>query len=56
MSLGLKFYGKIEIFDSKKAPFGNVFSIAMMYSCEAVWVKVLVSKGWLQSEITVQTL
>ena len=27
-----------------------------MYSCEAVWVKVLVSKGWLQSEITVQTL
>ena len=27
-----------------------------MYSCETVWVKVLVSKGWLQSEITVQTL
>ena len=27
-----------------------------MYSCEAVWVNVLVSKGWLQSEITVQTL
>ena len=26
-----------------------------MYSCETVWVKVLVSKGWLQSEITVQT-
>ena len=27
-----------------------------MYSCETVWVKVFVSKGWLQSEITVQTL
>ena len=56
LSLGLKFYGKIEIFDSEKTPFRNVFSIAMMYSCEAVWAKVLVSKGWLQSEITVQTL
>ena len=27
-----------------------------MYSCETVLVKVLVSKGWLQSEITVQAL
>ena len=27
-----------------------------MYSCETVWVKVLVPKGWLQSEIIVQTL
>ena len=27
-----------------------------MYSCETVLVKVLVSKGWVQSEITVQTL
>ena len=27
-----------------------------MYSCETVWVKVLVSKGWLQSKITVQAL
>ena len=50
------FYGKIEIFDFKKTPFRYVFSIAIMYSCETVWVKVLVSKGWLQSEITVQTL
>ena len=27
-----------------------------MYSCETVWVKMILSKGWLQSEITVQTL
>ena len=27
-----------------------------MYSCETVWVKVLASKGWVQSKITVQTL
>ena len=27
-----------------------------MCSCETVWVKVLVSKGWFQSKITVQTL
>ena len=27
-----------------------------MYSFETAWVKMLVSKGWLQSEITVQTL
>ena len=53
MTLGLKF---LLIFDFKKSPFRYVFSIAIMYSCETVWVKVLVSKGWLQSEITVQTL
>ena len=56
MTLGLKFYGKMEIFDFKKTLFRYVFSIAIMYSCETVWVKVLVSEGWLQSEITVQTL
>ena len=51
------FYGKIEIFDFKKTPFKYVFSVAIiMYSCETVWVNVLVSKGWLWSEITVQTL
>ena len=41
------FYGKIEIFDFKKTPFRYVFSIAIMYSCETVWVKVLLSKGWM---------
>ena len=47
----------IKIFDFKKTPFRYVFSIAIMQSCETVvWVKVLVSKGWLQSELTVQTL
>ena len=59
MTLGLKFLlwkNIIEIFDFKKSPFRYVFSIAIMYSCETVWVKVLVSKGWLLSEITVQTL
>ena len=59
MTLGLKFLSWkniIEIFDFKKSPFRYVFSIAIMYSCETVWVKVLVSKGWLLSEITVQTL
>ena len=43
--------------DFKKTPFRYVFPIAIiMYSGETVWVKVLVSKGWLLSEITVQTL
>ena len=32
---------------SKKTPFRYVFSIAIMYSCETVWVKVLLSKGWM---------
>ena len=28
-----------------------------MYSCETVaWIKVLVSQGWVKSEITAQTL
>ena len=50
------FYGKIEIFDFKKTPLRYVFLIAKMYSYDTVWVKVLVSKGWLKPEITVQTL
>ena len=36
MTLGLKFYGKIEIFDFKKTLFRYVFSIAIMCSCETV--------------------
>ena len=32
------------------------FQLQLMYSCENVCVKVLVSKAWLQSEIAVQTL
>ena len=57
MTLGLKFLSlKKEIYDFKKNPFRYVFSIAITYSCEAAWVKVLVSKGWLQSEITAKTL
>ena len=47
---------KKEIFDFQKTPFRYVFSIAIMYSCGTVWIKVLLLKGWLQSEITVQTL
>ena len=50
------FLWKNRNFWSQKTPFRYVFSIAIMYSCETVWVKVLVSKGWLQLEITVQTL
>ena len=34
-----------QIFYFKKTPFRYVFSIAIMYSCETVLVKVLVSKG-----------
>ena len=44
MTLGLKF---LLIFDFKKSPFRYVFSIAIMYSCETVWVKVVSSKGWM---------
>ena len=44
MTLGLKFYGKIEIFDFKKTLFRYVFSIAIMYFCETVWVKVLLPR------------
>ena len=40
----------------KKLHSDYVFLTAIIYSCETVWVNVLVSKGWLQSEITVQTL
>ena len=46
---------KYKFFDFKKIPFRYVFSIAIMYSSETLWVKVLLSKGWLHSEITVQT-
>ena len=57
MTLGLKFlYGKIEMFNFKKTPFRYVFSIVIMYSCETVWLKVLLSKECLQWEIAVQTL
>ena len=56
MTLGLKFL----FWENRNFRFQNnsryVFSIAIMYSCETVWVKVLVSKGWLQSEIAVKTL
>ena len=52
----ISFMEKQKFLISKKTPFRYVFSIAIMYSCETVWVKVLVSKGWLQSEITIQTL
>ena len=34
-----------QIFDFKKTPYRYVFSIAIMYYCETVWVKVLLSKG-----------
>ena len=44
MTLGLKF---LLIFDFKKASFRYVFSIAIMHSCETVWVKLLLSKGWM---------
>ena len=48
MTLGLKFlYEKTEISDFKETPFRYVFSIAKMYSCETVWVKVLLSKAWM---------
>ena len=47
---------KKKIMISKKTRFRYAFSIAIMYYCETVWAKVLLSKGWLQSEITVQTL
>ena len=48
MTLGLKFlYEKTEISDFKEMPFRYVFSIAKMYSYETVWVKVLLSKGWM---------
>ena len=56
MILGLKFL----LWENRNFLFQNnsryLFSIAIMYSCETVSVKVFVSKGWLQSEITVQTL
>ena len=44
MTLGLKF---LLIFDFKKSPFRYVFSIAIMCSCETVWVKMISSKGWM---------
>ena len=57
MTLGLKFILlKNRNVWFQKTPFRYVVSIAIMYSCETVLVKVLVSKGWLQSEITVQAL
>ena len=57
MTLGLKFILlKNRNAWFQKTPFRYVVSIAIMYSCETVLGKVLVSKGWLQSEITVQAL
>ena len=40
MTLGLKFLlWKNRNFSFKKTPFRYVFSIAIVYSCETVWVK-----------------
>ena len=49
------FYGRIEVFDFKKTPFRYIFNYNKCILVR-LWVKVLVSKGWVQSEITAQTL
>ena len=59
MTLGLKLLlWKIQIFDFKKTSHRYTFSIAIMYSCETVWVKVLLSKGWMVAvrNYSIQTL
>ena len=58
MTLGLKFllWKNKNAWFQKKLLSDMFLQLQEMYSCETVWVKVLVSKGWLQSEITVQTL
>ena len=58
MTLGLKFllWKNKNVWFQKKLLSDMFLQLQEMYSCETLWVKVLVSKGWLQSEITVQTL
>ena len=58
MTLGLKFLLRKNknVWFQKKLLSDMFLQLQEMYSCETLWVKVLVSKGWLQSEITVQTL
>ena len=55
MTLGFKFL----LWKNKNFWFQNncryVFSIAIC-SCETVWVKVLVSKGWFQSNYSTNTI
>ena len=58
MTLGLKFLLRKNknVWFQKKLLSDMFLQLQEMYSCETLWVKVLVSKGWLQSEMTVQTL
>ena len=58
MTLGLKFllWKNKNVWFQKKLLSDMFLQLQEIYSCETLWVKVLVSKGWLQSEITVQTL
>ena len=58
MTLGLKFllWKNKNVWFQKKLLSDMFLQLQEMYSCETLWVKVLVSKGGLQSEITVQTL
>ena len=52
----ISFMEKYKFLISKKLHSDMYFQLQQMYSCETVWVKVLVSKKWVQSEIRVQTL
>ena len=58
MTLGLKFllWKNKNVWFQKKLLSDMFLQLQEMYSCETLWVKVLASKGWLQSEMTVQTL
>ena len=59
MTFGLKFlFWKNRNFSFQKTPFryNMFFQLQYMCSCETILVKMLLSKGWVQSEITVQTL
>ena len=51
MTFGLKFL----FWENRNFRFQNnfryVFSIAIMYSCETVWVKMFVSKGWCSQKL-----
>ena len=54
----ISFMDKQKFLISKKLRSDMYFKLQQMYSCILVrlWVKVLVSEGWMQSKITAQTL